>query len=66
MIALQAAQHWQGVATLTPPVIAPAFLAIAAISMLSMIWYWRLPRDIGRELSGARAEQAAAEGETAA
>lgn len=64
--ALQIMQHWRGASVLSPAIVAPAFLVVAAMSLLSLFWYWRLPRDVGRELSESRVQaqlSTASEGE---
>lgn len=50
--ALQLSQHWQGHATLHASDFSIAFLCIAAISMSSLFFLFRLPANAGAALSG--------------
>lgn len=45
----------EGAARLTPEVVSPAFVIIGLITMISMIWFARLPADAGDELNGRKA-----------
>lgn len=64
VFALQTAQHMRGETLLSIGAIAPAFLVIAGVSLLSLLWVWRLPDSAGRNLVGNTAP-AAAESEVA-
>ncbi len=43
---------WRGATEFTAADFTPAFLAVAAISASSALWFWRLPADAGAEMSG--------------
>lgn len=52
---LHALMVLEGAARLTPEVVSPAFVIIGLITMVSMIWFARLPTDAGDELNGRKA-----------
>jgi len=45
----------QGETTLTAEVVGPAFIIAGAFTMISMLWFWRLPADAGDEMNGRKA-----------
>lgn len=45
----------QGAPRLTTEVVAPAFVIIGAVTLVSMLWFARLPPDAGDEMNGRRA-----------
>jgi EmrB/QacA subfamily drug resistance transporter len=45
-------QTWRGDAELTWQAVTPTFAVIGAISLVSMPWFLRLPRDAGDEMNG--------------
>jgi hypothetical protein len=42
----------RGEPQLTWQAISPAFLVVGAVTLISMFWFVRLPRDAGDEMSG--------------
>ncbi|RAK62537.1 MFS transporter [Phenylobacterium kunshanense] len=49
----------KGSSELTTEVVSPAFVIIGAITLLSMLWFARLPADAGDEMNGRRGRRAA-------
>jgi EmrB/QacA subfamily drug resistance transporter len=45
----------QGETQLTAEVVGPAFIIAGAFTMISMLWFWRLPPDAGDEMNGRKA-----------
>lgn len=45
----------QGETRLTAEVVGPAFAIAGAFTMVSMLWFWRLPADAGDEMNGRKA-----------
>ena len=45
----------QGETRLTAEVVGPAFIIAGAFTMISMLWFWRLPADAGDEMNGRKA-----------
>lgn len=45
----------QGETRLTVAVVGPAFAIAGAFTMISMLWFWRLPTDAGDEMNGRKA-----------
>ncbi|MBL8556039.1 MAG: MFS transporter [Phenylobacterium sp.] len=43
-----------GATKLTPEVVAPAFLIVGPVTMISMWWFFRLPADAGDEMNGRK------------
>jgi predicted MFS family arabinose efflux permease len=65
VIAVQLLQRATGAETLTAAVIAPAFIAVAVLSLFSLRWIVRLPHDAGHEMIKPRRRALAlAEAET--
>jgi MFS family permease len=56
---LHATLLWNGATALGPRDFGPAFFAIAAISLTSLLFFLPLPRDAGSEISGREAESEA-------
>jgi hypothetical protein len=56
---LHATLLWNGASVLGPRDFGPAFFAIAAISLTSLLFFLPLPRDAGSEISGREEESAA-------
>jgi hypothetical protein len=54
VLAVQLIQTAVGDITPTTRAISPAFLVIAGMSLISVLWFGRLPTDAGRELVGPR------------
>jgi len=46
---------WRGADRLTAEVVSPAFVIIGLVTMISMIWFARLPADAGDEMNGRKA-----------
>lgn len=46
---------WRGADRLTVEVVSPAFVIIGLVTMISMIWFARLPADAGDEMNGRKA-----------
>jgi hypothetical protein len=44
----------QGETQLTAAVVGPAFAIAGAFAMISMLWFWRLPKDAGDEMNGRK------------
>lgn len=44
----------EGASSLTVEVVSPAFVIIGAVTLLSMLWFVRLPTDAGDEMNGRR------------
>jgi hypothetical protein len=42
----------QGATRMTPEVVAPAFVILGLVTMVSMLWFVRLPADAGDEMNG--------------
>ena len=53
-IILHALMTVQGAATLGPSSVAPAFAIVGAVSLVSMLWFVRLPADAGASMTRAR------------
>ena len=49
---LHGLMRYQGETRLTVAVVSPAFMVIGAVTMISMFWFLRLPRDAGDEMNG--------------
>ncbi|WP_296595942.1 MFS transporter [Phenylobacterium sp.] len=45
---------WRGADRLTAEVVSPAFVIIGLVTMISMIWFARLPADAGDEMNGRK------------
>ena len=46
--------QWQGETRLTVAVVSPAFIVIGLVTMISMIWFLRLPADAGDEMNNRK------------
>ena len=49
---LHGLMRYQGETRLTVAVVSPAFMVIGAVTMISMFWFLRLPKDAGDEMNG--------------
>ncbi|WP_310538561.1 DHA2 family efflux MFS transporter permease subunit [Phenylobacterium sp.] len=49
---LHGLMRYQGETRLTAAVVSPAFMIIGAVTMISMFWFLRLPKDAGDEMNG--------------
>ena len=43
---------WRGETHLTAAAVAPAFAIVGAATLISLIWFARLPKDAGDEMNG--------------
>lgn len=51
---LHVLMNLQGETNLTVDVVGPAFIIAGAFTMISMLWFWRLPADAGDEMNGRK------------
>jgi EmrB/QacA subfamily drug resistance transporter len=51
---LQLLMTLNGATRLTPEIVAPAFTIVGLVTMVSMIWFIRLPADAGDEMNGRK------------